>query len=161
MSPSKEVDRLKRLYELSMTLSGDPMDIFVHVARMIGELLDVKVVCLSEIRGRELYFLSVYVQGEVLINAGHCPLESTPCATVEKSKDIRIYDRVTERFPEASFLQDHNAYSYCGFPSIDNDGSAVAVTCLLDDRPHEFTHEDQELLSALAPGAGRGRSGDL
>ncbi|HUL13840.1 MAG TPA: hypothetical protein VLU73_16950, partial [Methylococcaceae bacterium] len=61
-----------------MTLSGDPMDIFVHVARVIGELLDVKVVCLSEIRGRELYFLSVYVQGKTFLNAGNCPLEITP-----------------------------------------------------------------------------------
>ncbi|MBS1212249.1 MAG: multi-sensor signal transduction histidine kinase [Proteobacteria bacterium] len=129
-----------------MKLSGDPMDIFVHVARMIGELLEVKVVCLSEIRGRELHFLSVYVQGEILINAGHCPLEVTPCATVERSKDLRIYDRVMERFPKATFLRCHNAYSYCGFPSIDNDGRVVAVTCLLDDKPHEFSLEDQELL---------------
>ncbi len=129
-----------------MTLSGDPMDIFVHVARMMGELLDVKVVCLSEIRGSELYFLSVYVQGKMFVNAGHCALEITPCATVEQSKDIRIYDRVMERFPRASFLKDHNAYAYCGFPSIDNDGNVVAVTCLLDDRPHEFTLPDQELL---------------
>jgi PAS domain S-box-containing protein len=146
VSPSKEVSRLKKLYELSMKLSGDPMDIFVHVARMLGELLEVKVVCLSEIRGRELHFLSVYAQGKVVPNAGHCPLEITPCATVESSKDLRIYDRVMARFPKASFLRDHNAFSYCGFPSIDNDGKVVAVTCLLDDKPREFTQEDQELL---------------
>ena len=129
-----------------MTLSGDPMDIFVHVARVIGELLDVKVVCLSEIRGRELYFLSVYVQGKTFLNAGNCPLEITPCATVEASRDIQIYDRVTDRFPQATFLKEHNAYSYCGFPSLDNNGKVVAVTCLLDDRPHEFTTDDQEIL---------------
>jgi len=122
------------------------MEIFVHVARMIGELLDVKVVCLSEIRGRELFFLSVYVRGELFQNAGSCPLEITPCATVEAAKDIRIYDRVMERFPRATFLKEHNAYAYCGFPSLDNNGKVVAVTCLLDDRPREFTTDDQEIL---------------
>ncbi len=141
-----ETNRLKKLYELSMTLSGDPMDIFVHVARMIGELLAVRVVCLSEIRGRELYFLSVYIQGKIVVNAGSCPLDITPCATVEESKDIRIYDRVMERFPRATFLADHDAYAYCGFPSLDNDRNVVAVTCLLDDRAREFSTEDQEVL---------------
>lgn len=146
MSPTEEISRLRKLYELSMKLSGDPMEIFVHVARLIGELLNVKVVCLSEIRGRQLHFLSVYVRGQIYRNAGSCPLEITPCATVEASKDIRIYDRVMERFPQATFLKDHNAYSYCGFPSLDNKGKVVAVTCLLDDRPHEFTADDQEIL---------------
>lgn len=149
MSTQSDTERLKKLYELSMTLSGDPMDIFVHVARMIGDLLNVKVVCLSEIRGGELYFLSVYVQGKVFVNPGHCPLDITPCATVETSKAIKIYDRVSERFPDAGFLRQHNAFAYCGFPSLNSDGKVVAVTCLLDDRPHDFTVEDQALLSII------------
>ena len=146
MSHLTETAGLKRLYELSMTLSGDPMDIFVHVARMIGELLDVKVVCLSEIRGSDLYFLSVYVQGQIHVDVGHCAIDITPCATVEATKAIRVYDRVMERFPEAQFLRDHNAYAYCGFPSLDNAGNVVAVTCLLDDRPREFDDDDKTFL---------------
>ncbi len=145
-APAAEIFRLKKLYELSMTLSGDPVDIFNYVAKMIGELFDLKVVCLSEIRGNELFFLSVYVQGTIYSNAGTCPLSITPCATVEESKDIRIYDKVIERFPEASFLRDHDAYSYCGFPTLSNEGKVVAVTCMLDDRPREFSEEDQEIL---------------
>jgi PAS domain S-box-containing protein len=42
------VERLQKLAELSMTLTGDPSDVFRKVAGMIGELLDVRVVCLSE-----------------------------------------------------------------------------------------------------------------
>ncbi len=145
-SKNAQIHRLKKLYELSMELSGDPMDIFIKVARMIGELMDVKVVCLSEIRGRELYFLSVYVQGKIHTNAGCCPLKITPCATVEQSKDIQVYQHVMERFPKADFLQEHNAFSYCGFPSLGHDGTVLAVTCLLDDRPRDFSDEDKELL---------------
>ncbi|MGZ0019828.1 sensor domain-containing phosphodiesterase [Nitrosomonas sp. wSCUT-2] len=145
-SETEHVKRLKKLYELSMTLSGDPAEVFKHVARMIAELFNVRVVCLSEIRGDQLHFLSVYVDGAVFQDAGQCALAITPCATVEQSKDIRVYDRVSELFPEASFLQEHNAQAYCGFPVLDNHQNVVAITCLLDDKPHEFTDEDQALL---------------
>jgi len=140
------VDRLKALYELSMTLAGDPVEVFDRIVRMIGEHLAVPIVCLSEIRDGSLHFLSVYNRGRVAFDAGQCALDITPCATVEATKDIRVYDRVAERFPDASFLKQHNASAYCGFPSLDNDGNVVAVTCLLDDKPHEFTAEDLELL---------------
>ncbi len=140
------VNQLKKLSELSLTLSGDPAVIFKQVVRIIGELFKVRVVCLSEIVGQELHFKAVYVNGQVVLDAGRCPLDVTPCATVEMDKDLRLYDRVMERFPQASFLQDHHAVSYCGFPSLDAHGQVVGVTCLLDDKPHKFTQEDQELL---------------
>lgn len=146
VSSNDQASRLKKLYELSMALSGDPMDIFVKAARIIAEIMEVKVVCLSEIRGQDLHFLSVYADGKVQTNAGYFPLEITPCATVEESKDIRVYANVSELFPNAAFLKEHNVYSYCGFPSLGCTGNVVAVTCLLDDRPHAFSAEDQELL---------------
>ena len=139
-------EQLRRLSELGLTLSGDPAEIFKRIVRIIGELFKVRVVCLSEIVGQELHFKAVYINGQVVLNAGRCPLDVTPCATVEMDKDLRLYDRVMERFPQASFLQDHHAVSYCGFPSLDSHGQVVAVTCLLDDKPREFTQGDQELL---------------
>jgi PAS domain S-box-containing protein len=145
-SDAERIRRLKKLYALSMTLSGDPLEIFKGVAQTIGEIFGVATVCLSEIREGELRFLSVYENGIVTVNAGTCPLSVTPCATVVQSKDLRIYDRVAERFPQASFLRDQNAFSYCGFPSLDSEGNVVAVTCLVDSQPHEFSNEDQELL---------------
>jgi PAS domain S-box-containing protein len=147
--PLERIKRLKRVAELSMNIAGDPMAVFEQISRIIAELLDVPVVCLSEIRGTELYFLSVYVEGKVMVDAGHCPLDITPCATVQQTKDIRIYDKVFEQFPEAAFLKAHNAYSYCGFPSLDGSGNVVAVTCLLDSKPHDFSDEDKYLLDIL------------
>ncbi|MEW5757254.1 MAG: PAS domain S-box protein [Pseudomonadota bacterium] len=142
----KQARRLKKLNELSLLLSGDPREVFREAVRIIGELFEVRVVCLSEIRGAELFFVSVYVGGQVHMDAGNCPIHITPCATVETTKDIRVYEQVAERFPEASFLRQHNAHSYCGFPAIDSEGQVVAVTCLLDDKPHEFSEDDQDLL---------------
>jgi len=138
--------RLRKLAELSLTLSGEPVDIFNKIARMIGELLEVRIVCLSEIQGEILQFLSVYNDGKVFIDAGQCQLANTPCATVQIAKDFRIYHDVRNAFPKAVFLKDHNAQSYCGFPAIDSDGTVVAVICLLDDKHHDFTEEDEDLL---------------
>jgi len=140
------MSQLKKLYELSMTLSGDSGVVLEHAVRIIGELFKVQVVCLSEIVGQELYFKSVYINGQTFTDAGHCSLAITPCATVEQTKDLRIFDCVMERFPEASFLRDHQAVSYCGFPALDSVGRVVAVTCLLDNKPHEFSKEEQDLL---------------
>ncbi len=142
--------RLRKLAELSMTLSGDPLNVFNKIARMIADLLSVPVVCLSEVRGNELYFLSVYVRGKIVSSAGKCPLDVTPCATVEKSKDFKVYDFVAERFPKAAFLKKHRAFSYCGFPALDSSGKVVAVTCLLDDTAHDFSEEDRDLLQIFA-----------
>jgi PAS domain S-box-containing protein len=147
LRPAEEIRRLKKLYALSMSLSGDPLEIFASIARMIADLFGVKTVCLSEICGDELRFLSVYENGKVTLHAGGCSLRVTPCATVAETRDIRVYDRVAERFPEASFLKARNAFSYCGFPSLDSEGNVVAVTCLLDPAPRDFGKEDRELLT--------------
>ena len=144
------VERFQRLTELSITLSGDPIDIFKSVAETIGKLFGIPIVCLSEIRGDMLFFLSVYNKGEVLIDAGQCPISITPCSTVKDSKDMRIYQNVMEMFPKASFLKMYNAFSYCGFPSLDSEGNVISVTCLLDDKPHEYSSEDKDLLQIFA-----------
>jgi|GEM_PF-635640 len=142
--------RLRRLSELSMTLSADDSEVvFEKVVCMIAELFEVPVVCLAEIAGPELLFKAVYANGQVRRDAGRCPLEVTPCATVEMAKELRTYDRVQEHFPQATFLRDHNAVAYCGVPSLDSQGNVVAISCLLDDKPHEFTHEDQEILRLI------------
>src|SRR3569832_285205 len=51
--------RLTRLTELSLTLSGDPDEVFQNAARMIGELLNVRIVCLSEVRDLENKYVSI------------------------------------------------------------------------------------------------------
>ena len=146
----EQINRLKRLSELGISLTGDPIDIFQSIAVMIGELLDVPVVNISEIRDGKLVFLSTYDHGKVAPYAGTCSLNNMPCATVEETKDLRVYQNVTELFPEAVFLKQFNAFTYCGFPALDADGKVVAVICLLDDQPHNFSEEDKYLMKILA-----------
>ena len=80
---SNELIRLKKLYELSMTISGDPVEVFRHIAKIIGELFELKIVCLSKINGDRLDFLAIYHEGQIFTDAGSCELAVTPCATVE------------------------------------------------------------------------------
>jgi PAS domain S-box-containing protein len=141
--------RLQKLAELSLTLSGEPAVVYQRVVQMIGELFAVRVVCLSEIVDEQLHFRAVNLDGQILADAGVCPLDITPCATVQEGKDIRVFDSVADRFPQASFLRQHHANAYCGFPSLNNMGKVVAVTCLLDDKPHEFTEEDKHILRII------------
>lgn len=147
---AERVVLLEKLADLSMTLSGDPAEVFERIARMVGELIGVPVVCLSEVADGELRFMSVYSKGEVASDAGSCPIEGTPCATIERTKDFRVYDDVAAKFPGAPFLKTHNAFSYCGFPAIGTGGAVVSVLCLLDDKPHEFSTEDYSVLRVFA-----------
>ena len=150
----KQINRLKRLSELGLNLTGDPIDIFQSIAVMIGELLEVPVVNLSEIRGDKLYFLSSYDKGKVTPYAGTCLLSNTPCASVEKTKDLLVYQNVSELFPEAVFLKQYNAHTYCGFPALDASDNVVAVICLLDDKPHDFSEDDKYLMKIFAQRVG-------
>ena len=149
---SVEAGRLNRLYELSMGLFGEPKDVLVDVIRMIGEVFGPKVIRLSAVRGAELHFLGIYLNGAASVSSGHSPLRLNPCATVLQSGEITVYDRVTERFPEADFLREHHAQCYCGIPSLTRAGDVAAITCLLDDRPREFSAEDLQILRSPEAG---------
>ena len=113
---------------------------------MIAELFEVPIICLAEIVGKELRFNALWINGETFRDAGGCPLNISPCATVEESKELYVFDLVQERFPQATFLRDHNVSAYCGCPSLDKQGNVIAITCLMDTKPREFTEEDQEIL---------------
>jgi PAS domain S-box-containing protein len=140
------LQKLHRLAELSLRLSGEPGSVFTKVVCMIAELFEVPIICLAEIVGKELRFNALWINGETFSDAGGCPLNISPCEAVETSKELHVFDRVQERFPQATFLRDHNVNAYCGCPSLDKQGNVIAVTCLMDTKSREFTEEDQEIL---------------
>lgn len=142
----KQLERFRELSNMALTLSGDPQSVFNNISALIGKLLDVKVVCLSELRNEQLHYLSIFDNGEIYSTTDHNDISDTPCALVKQDKDIHVYQQVTELFPNAPFLKEHNAFSYCGFPSLDSQGEVVAITCLLDDKYHEFNNDDRNLL---------------
>jgi len=145
----KRLVRLQKLSGLSMMLSGDPATVLQRIVGMIGELFQANGVSLSEIAGDEAVVRAVYDGGRVEAGSARCPLGITPCATVAEARDIRIYDGVREKFPRATYLAGFDAWSWCGVPSLDAEGNVVAVTALMDDKPREFSAEDQQILRLI------------
>lgn len=139
-------ERMQKLASLSLTLASEPTDVFCEIAPMIGEMLDVRVIYFTEIHDQTLNYTCVYADAEFKHDVGQSPLNVTPCAKVAESKDLHVFQQVSELFPQADFLKQYDAFSYCGFPVLDSNGKVKAITCLLDDKPHEFTEEDQALL---------------
>ncbi|WP_395748248.1 PAS domain S-box protein [Prosthecobacter sp.] len=142
--------KLKKLSELSMKLSGEPGAVFEEVVSMVAELFGVPTVCLAEKSGNQLQFRAVITDGKILRDAGRCALADTPCEVVDATKDLQIFDRVQERFPESELLRLYEADAYCGVPSLDARGEVAAITCLLAHGPREYSVEDQEILRIIA-----------
>jgi len=141
--------RLKKFSEVSMMLAGDPATVLQRIVRMIGELFEARSVYVSQIEGSEAVVRAVYEGGQINTGAVRGPLGVSPCATVVEARDIRIFERVQEMFSHAKYLADFNAYTWCGFPSLDSEGNVVAVSALIDDRPREFSEEDQQILRLI------------
>lgn len=147
------VERMRRLSELALTLSGDPSVVFENVVRIIGELFKVKLVCLAELAdrpdGKYLVFKAAYIDGQVSRDLGECPLSITPCQKVFESRELRSFNNASALFDRALLLRQHHIDAYCGIPSLDNRGNVLAITCLLDDQPRDFSEEDRHLLRII------------
>ena len=149
LSLASQAERLEEFSKLSLMLSGDPQEVLHRLLRGIGELFDVRAVYLSEVGGDQLSFLAVYSAGTVAFDAGQCSLGDTPCAAVERDKVLKVFEPVAELFPVVEYLQQHSAVSYCGFPILDRSGNVIAVACLLDDKPREYSRKNKELLAVI------------
>ena len=138
--------RLTKLNELTLGLTGDPLEVFAKTTRILAELFDMQVVYLSEVHGDELYFLSIYRDGEVKLESGSSPIDITPCILVREARDVVVKDDIKQQFPDSPCIAGQNITSYCGFPVFDTHGQVVAIICLLDDRMRTFTPEDRGLM---------------
>ncbi len=143
---ARRVEKLKLLSESALPLAGEPDDVFENVLRILSDVFDVRIVCLSAINGQDLVLRSAWIDGRLQRNIGQCPLAATPCGAAAAARRVWIADRVAERFPDAAFLQQHQAFMYCGSPVICAAGNVVGVVFLLDDKTREFSAEDEHLL---------------
>ncbi|NOZ10869.1 MAG: EAL domain-containing protein [Gammaproteobacteria bacterium] len=141
-----EKKQLRKLYELSLLLSGEPDEIIRNIAAMIAEFFEVRIVVLTEIKGKEIHLLCANVDGELKTNLGHLPLELTPCALVKEGKQTQFFDQVSVLFPKVDFLKQQHVSFYYGVPAMDSLGNVISTTCLLDDNHHEIDDQKQELL---------------
>ena len=144
--PTIENKQLSKLYELSLLLSGRPDEIIYQVAEMIAGFFDVRIVVITEIKGSEIQLLCACIDGELQTDLGCFPLELTPCAMVKEGSQGRFFDQVSDIFPQIDFLKNQKVSFYYGEPAMDSHGAVISTACLLDDKHHELSTKDQELL---------------
>ena len=145
------VDKLRKLAKFSMAPTTDPAEVFQEATKLMGELIDVPIVALTEVKNNELNFINIFAHGEIINTEERCSLQDTPCSTLIETKDIIVLEQVSNIFPEVSFLKPQKNYSYCAFPALDSTGKKViAIINLLDDKQRYFSQQDQDLLRVFS-----------
>ncbi|VAW51108.1 diguanylate cyclase/phosphodiesterase (GGDEF & EAL domains) with PAS/PAC sensor(s) [hydrothermal vent metagenome] len=138
--------QLRKLYELSLLLSGEPDEIIHQIASMIAEFYNVRVVVLTEIRDKELHFLCASVDGELKTSLGHLPLEFAPGVLLKEGKKNQFFNQLSEVFSQIDFLKQKKTSFYFGEPAIASSGNVILTACLLGEKYRDLSEESIDLL---------------
>lgn len=142
-------ERLGRLYELALTVAGNPIEVFDRIVKIVAELLGVRVALVERLEGDKIITLSMFSDGKIF-HEGIFDLEGTPCADVRDSRSFCSFNAAAERFPQDKFLRDYNIESYIGMPVVGTEGEVIAVINAMSDRPINLTDGDRLFLEAMA-----------
>jgi GAF domain-containing protein/anti-anti-sigma regulatory factor len=142
-------ERLGRLYELALTIAGNPIEVFDHIVRIIAELFGVRVAMVERLEGDKIITLSMYMDGKIL-HEGVFDLEGTPCANVREARSFCTFNAALEHFPQDQFLKDSNLDSYIGVPVISTGGEVIAIINAMHDRPLQLSDSDKLFFDAMA-----------
>jgi GAF domain-containing protein/anti-anti-sigma regulatory factor len=142
-------ERLGRLYELALTVAGNPIEVFDRIVKIIAELLGVRVALVERLEGDKIITLSMFLDGKI-IHEGIFDLKGTPCADVRDSRSFCSFNAAAERFPQDKFLSDYKLESYIGLPVIGTEGEVIGVINAMNDRPIHLTDGDRLFLEAMA-----------
>ena len=142
-------ERLARLYELALTVAGDPTEVFDQIVRIIAELFDLRVALIEKLEGDKIITLSMYLDGKIL-HEGVFDLAGTPCAGVRERREFCSFNRAAQTFPQDQFLKDYGIESYIGIPVISSEGEVIAIVNAMHDRQIQLSNEDKLFLEAMA-----------
>jgi GAF domain-containing protein/anti-anti-sigma regulatory factor len=141
--------QLGRLLELASTVSGNPVEVFDSIVRIIAELYGVRIALVEKLEGERIITLSMYRDGEIY-HEGQFDLAGTPCANVRERRTFCYFTSATRDFPQDQFLKDFNIDFYVGLPVISSDGEVIAIINAMHDRPIVLSENDRLFLEALA-----------
>ncbi len=150
----QQLERFKELSDLGLKLTGVPEDVFDEIARLIGKLLNVRIVCISRNFEQESLFLTISIDGKCYRNCGRCDPSCIPCLNGNNCQSTLLVATLKSLFPEVKLLQNKQIYSHCAIPIKNAEGRAIASICLLDDLKKDFTETDHDLLCILAQRVG-------
>jgi GAF domain-containing protein len=142
-------ERLRRLYELALTVAGDPIEVFDQIVRIIAELFGVRLALVEKLEADKVVTLSMYLDGKIH-HEGVFDLAGTPCASVRQSRTACAFNHASETFPQDQFLKDFGIDFYIGVPVISTEGEVIAIINAMHDRPVMLNDSDKLFLEAMA-----------
>ena len=146
---------IRSLAELSMQLIGEQDAIFGNIIKSLGDMLSVKLICLSEPRDEKAHCLYLYKNGELINSLDVCEINYASFASLNRSNDFEIYNDLQSLFPESGFLEDSNAFSCCAIPCMNSKGEILAVLSIVDDKARNFSEEDRDIIRIIAQRIGK------
>jgi GAF domain-containing protein len=142
-------ERLGRIYELALTVAGNPREVFDRIVKIIAELFGIRVALVERLEGDKIITLSMYLDGQIL-HEGVFELAGTPCADVREARAFCSFNAAAERFPQDQFLKDYGIESYVGVPVVSSSGEVIGVINAMNDHPIHLTTDDKLFLEAMA-----------
>ncbi|HVG18169.1 MAG TPA: GAF domain-containing protein [Blastocatellia bacterium] len=144
-----ESERLGHIYELALTVAGNPVEVFDHIVKIIAELFGVRVALVERVEGDKAITLSMYLDGRVL-HEGVFEVAGTPRDSVREARSFCAFNAAAEQFPRDRLLRDYDLGSYVGVPVVSSGGEVIATISAMHDRPFHLAGEDRLFLEAMA-----------
>jgi GAF domain-containing protein len=143
-------DRLRALdrADLRGPYVREPFD---RLAQLTARLLDVPVALVSIVEPDRQVFPGQAGLDEPWATARETPLSHSFCQHVVTSRRMLAIEDAREdpRVADNLAIPDLGVVAYLGVPLISPDGHVLGSLCVIDERPREWTDEDQRLLRDL------------
>jgi diguanylate cyclase (GGDEF)-like protein/PAS domain S-box-containing protein len=146
-TPANENERVAALHAAAV-LDTEPEEDFDGVARLAAAICDTPVARVSLVDSDRQYFKACVAGGAMQ----GTPRDISFCGHAILEQDLFIVeDALTdERFADNPLvLGEDQVRFYAGAPLITKDGHALGALCVVDHKPRQLTHEQQDALRTL------------
>jgi PAS domain S-box-containing protein len=143
----RERRRLRTLDQYDV-LDAPPTEAFDRITRLATRLFDVPVALINFIDQENQWCLSTCG-----LSLDRTSLEVSFCVHAIDQKGVMVVEdaREDDRFADNPLVTGKPYIRfYAGAPLVAQNGYRLGSLCLLDDEPHTFSTDDQEMLSDLA-----------
>jgi diguanylate cyclase (GGDEF)-like protein len=148
LTPSGESRRLEALRSYSV-LDTEPEQVFDDLAKVAAVLCDAPIALVSLVDAERQWF-----KARVGVEPTETPRELSFCAhaILEPSHVFTVTDAYKDsRFSGNPLVTaDPLIRFYAGVPLVSAEGQALGTLCVMDRRPRELGHQQEEALRALA-----------
>jgi GAF domain-containing protein len=147
----QNVNRLLVMRDLAL-LDAAEEPFFDRLTRFASNVIGVPVSLVSLVSNNYQFFKSATGLPEPWASDRRTPLSHSFCQhVVATGKPLVVTDaRLDARLKENLAIPDLNVIGYLGIPLRTEDGKQLGSFCVIDDKPHNWTESDIEVMTAFA-----------